>query len=66
MCIVAYTATYNKTGVAEVSFVVGRSRIAPMRQLSIPKLELQPALYSAKVRSMIIREHEITIGKVYH
>ena len=66
MCIVAYIATDNKIGVAKLSFVVGKTRIARIRQLSIPKLELQAAFYSATRRSMIIQEHDIPIGKVCH
>ena len=65
MCIVAYIATDN-IGVAKLSFVVSKTRIARIRQLSIPKLELQAAFYSVRMRSMIIQEHDIPIGKVFH
>ena len=66
MCIVDYIATDDKIGVAKLSFVVGKTRIARILQLSISKLELQAAFYSARMRSMIIQEHDIPIGKDCH
>ena len=45
MCIVAYMRALTSTG-TEVYFVTGKCRIAPMKQQTTPKLELQAALYS--------------------
>ena len=45
MCIVAYFRAEVNDGV-EVSFVLGKCRIAPIKQLSIPRIELQAAVYS--------------------
>ena len=48
MCIVAYLRAEDE-GV-ELSFVIGKCRIAPIKQQTIPKLELQAALYSVRLR----------------
>ena len=37
MCMVAYFGADTESGV-QLSFVVGKCRIAPMKQLTIPKL----------------------------
>ena len=65
-CIVAYIATDYKIGVAKWSFVVGKTKIARIRQLSIPKLEHQAAFYSARMQSMIMQENDIPIGELCH
>ena len=61
MCIVEYLVKVNNIGIPELSFVIGKGRIAPMRQLPIRKLKPQAALYSA-----IIQEHDIPIVKFYN
>ena len=50
----------------EVSFVLGKCRIASIKQLSIPRLELQAALYSVRLRKLIIQEHDLPINCVTH
>ena len=65
MCIVAYFRGELEDGI-EVSFVLGKCRIAPIKQLSIPRLELQAALYSVRLRKLIIQEHDLPINGVTH
>ena len=65
MCIVAYFRAETDTG-NEVSFVLGKCRIAPIKQLSIPRLELQAALYSVRLRELIVEEHDLLIDSVTH
>ena len=48
----------------EVTFVLGKGRIAPIKQLSIPRLELQAALYSVRLRKLIVEEHDLLIDSV--
>jgi hypothetical protein len=38
------------------SFVMGKSRVAPRKSFTIPRLELQAAVLSARIASMILRE----------
>ena len=65
MCIVAYLRAEVNDGI-EVSFVLGKCRIAPIKQLSIPRLELQAALYSVRLRTLIVKEHDLQIDSVTH
>ena len=57
MCIVAYFRAETDAG-NEVSFALGKCRIAPIKLLSIPRLELQAALYSVRLRKLIVDEHD--------
>ena len=50
----------------EVSIVLGRCRIAPIKQLSIPCLELQAALHSVRLRKLIVEERDLLIDSVTH
>ena len=65
MCIVAYFRAETDAG-NEVSFVLGKCRIALIKQVSIPRLELQAALYSVRLRKLIIEEHDLLIDSVTH
>ena len=65
ICIVAYFRAETHNGV-EVSFVIGNCRIPPMKQQTIPKLELQAVLYSVRLRQLIVEEHDIRIASVTH
>ena len=65
MCIVACFRGETEEGI-EVSFVVGKCRIATIKQLSIPRLELQAVLYSVRLRKLIIQEHDLPINSFTH
>ena len=62
MCIVAYLrdeATFKLT------YVIGKCRVAPIRHMTIPKLELQAAVYGTRLRKQILNEHVKTY-KIFH
>ena len=65
MCIVAYFRAEVNDG-KEISFVLGKCRITPIKQLSIPRLELQAALYSVRLRTLIVKEHDLRIDSGTH
>ena len=65
MSIVALSRAETDTG-NEVSFVLGKCRLAPIKQLSIPRLELQAGLFSVRLRKMIVEEHYFLIDSVTH
>ena len=65
MCMVAYLRAETANGV-QLRFVVGKCRVAPMKQQTIPKLELQAALYAVRIRQLITQGHDIAIANVYH
>ena len=65
MCVVAYFRAETDAG-NEVSFVLGKCKIAPVKQLSIPRLELKAALYSVRLRKLIVEKHDLLNDNVTH
>ena len=63
MCIVAYLQ--DKTTL-RLTYVIGKCRVAPIRHMTIPKLELQAAVYGIRLRKQILNEHDVKIDKLYH
>ena len=48
----------------ELAFVLGKARVAPMKVMTIPKLELQAALLSARLKQDICRALTVHVNKV--
>ena len=61
MCAVAYLRSKPKEYSADLAFVIGKCRVAPMRHLSIPRLELQAAVMAVRLKEQIVKEHETKI-----
>ena len=61
MCAVAYLPSKPKEHSANLTFVIGKCRVAPMRQFSIPRLELQAAVMAVRLKEQIVKEHETKI-----
>ena len=62
VCIVAYLqddVTFRLT------YLIGKCRLAPIRHMSIPKLEIQAAVYGVRLRKQILSEH-VRIDKTYN
>lgn len=59
---VAYLRAENKRGQRHVSFLLARSRVAPKRVHSIPRLELCAALVAAQLASLLKRELTLEIA----
>ncbi|XP_055923385.1 uncharacterized protein LOC129953880 [Eupeodes corollae] len=47
----------------ELSFVAGKTRTAPKKLMSVPRLELQAAILGLRLSRSIIQSHEIKISK---
>ena len=62
MCAVAYLRSKPKEYSADLAFVMGKCRVAPMRHLSIPRLELQAAVMAVRLKEQIVKEHEMKIN----
>ena len=63
MCIVAYL---QDEATLKLTYVIGKCRVAPIRHMTVPKLELQAAVYGVRLRKQILNEHDVKIDKIYH
>ena len=63
MCIVSYL---QDIATLKLAYVVGKCRVAPIRHMTIPKLELQAAVYGIRLRKQILNELDVRIDKIYH
>lgn len=61
---VAYLHTEDQHGQVKVSFLTGRSRVAPKKQQSMPRLELCAALMGAQLATLLQKELMLTIQDV--
>ncbi|XP_052901623.1 uncharacterized protein LOC128309307, partial [Anopheles moucheti] len=62
MAAVAYLR-YEEDGVVECSLVGSKTRVAPMRFVSIPRLELQAAVIGARLAATIVNSHRLNISR---
>ena len=62
MCAVAYLRSQPKDYSADLAFVLEKCRVAPMRHLSIPRLELQAAVIAVRLNEQIVKENEMRIN----
>ena len=51
----------------KVSFVLRKSRLAPIKEksLRIPKLELQAALIAVRIKEKLVKEANVQVSKLY-
>ena len=63
MCIVAYL---QDEATLKLTYVIGKCRVAPIRHMTIPKLELQAAVYGVRLRKQILNKHDVKIDRIYH
>ena len=49
----------------ELAFVLGKARVAPMKVMTVPKLELQAALLAARLKNEIIQALTVTVNQVF-
>ena len=65
-CVVAYFRFCYATGAVRCTFVTAKTRVAPKKPLSIPRLELQDAVLSARLAAVVIKEHDYIIDSTYY
>ena len=63
MCIVAYL---QDEATLKFTFAIGKCRVATIRIMTIPKLELQAAVHGVCLRMQILRKNDVRIDKTYH
>ena len=49
----------------ELAFVLGKARVAPMKVMTVPKLELQAALLAARLKREITQALTVTVNQVF-
>ena len=64
ICAVAYFVL-NHGDTSSVVYVLGKARVAPIKQQIITKLELQAAVLGSGISKCIRREHRITLSRYF-
>ena len=59
MYAVAYLLSQPKEDSADLTFVIGKCRVATTRPLLLPRLELQAAVVAVRLKEQIVKEHEM-------
>ena len=62
---VSYIRVADKSGKAKCSFVLGKSRLAPLKPVTIPRMELSAAVVSTKLERMLKTELTIPIDQSF-
>ena len=62
LCMVAY---FRDQQTGELAYVVGKCRVEPLKQQSIPRLELQAAMYGTRLKQLIVDEHDVEIERTF-
>jgi len=62
---VSYLRLVNGEGIVHCAFIMGKSRLTPIKQVTIPRLELAAAVVATRLSSMIIQEIDMTIHNVF-
>lgn len=60
----AYVRVERPDGSIDVAFVFGKTRVAPQKLLSIPRLELQGAVMAVRMKETIVKEHSFKFTSV--
>lgn len=58
----SYLKLTSKSGLTHVSFIIGKARVAPLKVVTIPRLELAAAVLAARIDRMLKRELELTLA----
>ena len=61
---VAYFHTVT-CGPVNVSFVISKTRLAPIKTLTIPHLELQAVVVAARLKTKILEEIDFKVDKTH-
>ena len=57
----SYLLSKNDQGEEHVSFLMGKSRVAPLKQITIPRMELTAAMIAVKMDRMVRKELEVPL-----
>ncbi|XP_026054781.1 uncharacterized protein LOC113040736 [Carassius auratus] len=59
--VVSYLRLLNADGIAHCAFMMGKSRVAPLKQTTIPRMELAAAVVAVKTDKMLKDELELEL-----
>ena len=62
---VCYVKLSFEDGTNQVSFLIGKSRLAPIKLITIPRLELSAAVLSFRLHEIVLRELEYSVSRVF-
>ena len=62
----AYLRVLFCDGNVMCNLVFGKSRVAPLKKVSVPRLELAAAVLAAKMAKLILREIEIDVNQTFY
>ena len=57
----SYIRCINQNGQVDTALIISKSRVAPMKQLTVPRLELQAAVLSTRMDAFLRKELEFLI-----
>ena len=60
----AYPRWQKSNGEYDVRFIAAKSRVAPLKRLTIPRLELQGAVLASRLCKTIVQESRFQFGRV--
>ena len=65
--VIVYLRSKLNRGDVKVSSVLGKSRLAPIKEkrLTIPMLELQAALIAVRIKEKLVKEANVQVSKLY-
>nr|XP_040024067.1 uncharacterized protein LOC120812302 [Gasterosteus aculeatus aculeatus] len=55
----------ESTDNVHVSFITGKARVAPLKQLTIPRLELAAAVLAVRVNTMLLKELQLPLQRSF-
>ena len=64
-CAVSYVVIIKPNGDRLLRLNVGKTRVAPMKHHTIPKLELMAAVTANRIKDLILKEHRISFASIY-
>ena len=62
---VAYIRTQKQDDIFQTSFLLGKCKVATIKQISVPKLELEAAVLGTRLRTLIETEMTLEFEKAY-
>ncbi|XP_048250607.1 uncharacterized protein LOC125378709 [Haliotis rufescens] len=64
--MVTYMRLIDEDGNIQCSFVIGKARVAPLKRITIPRMELTAATALVRMNAMLVRELDYTVGNSYY